>query len=327
MEVALYADRDTDEWDAFVAEAPTATFQHTRRFLSYHGSRLSDRSLLIRDPGGKLGAVLPAAVSPDDPASVISHPGATYGGLVFGLQTPPEDVQELLAAGCRFLGDAGFSRLVYKVVPPHLHRDPCQADLYAIWSRGGRLIRRDLWNVIGLGGGRRVSRGRRRTVERARDRGIEIGEDNSPEAYSEFMTLLTERLADRHSTAPPHTLEDLLTLRERFAQQISLWLARDPGGECLAGTWLFDLRPAAVHAQYGIASVEGRRDSALDLLLESSIERAAEGGARCFSFGASTEREGTVLNSGLFSYKSGFGGGSVAHDFYEIELSRTDEPR
>jgi hypothetical protein len=321
MRVSLYSPEDADDWDALVAAAPMGTFQHTRRFLSYHGARYADQSLVFREPGTTLKAVLPAAISPADPMCVVSHVGATYGGLVFDVRSAADEAWKLLGAACEFLRAQGFSRLVYKPVPPHLHAHVCQADIYAIWRQGGRLIRRDLWNVIDLAADRRIRKTRVRSVRRARESGIQIEEDNSSDAYEAFLEMTTKRLEERYATKPVHSFEEMRMLHERFPERISLWVARNRTGY-LAGTWMFDLRPAAFHCQYGHATPAGREVFALDLLFHDMIEHAAARGARYYSFGASTEREGTVLNSGLFAYKSSFGGGSVAHDSYELDLER-----
>jgi hypothetical protein len=113
-------------------------------------------------------------------------------------------------------------------------------------------------------------------------------------------------------------------LRELLPEHISLWIAHDESGIRLAGVWIFDNTPAAWHGQYGAATPAGRRCFAQDMLLDTIIQRAAATGARYFSFGTSTEQEGSILNSGLFYYKASFGPGTVAHDFYEIDLSEPE---
>jgi hypothetical protein len=40
--------------------------------------------------------------------------------------------------------------------------------------------------------------------------------------------------------------------------------------------------------------------------------------------GISTEQQGTVLNDGLYRFKSEFGGGGVVHEFFEIDLREAE---
>jgi hypothetical protein len=42
---------------------------------------------------------------------------------------------------------------------------------------------------------------------------------------------------------------------------------------------------------------------------------------RFFSFGISTEDNGTKLNSGLIEFKESFGARAVVHDFYDWDLT------
>src|SRR5258705_9255417 len=83
MEVLSYARGAAAAWDEFVARAPMATLLHTRRYLSYHGERFSDVSVLLVDERQRVIAVFPAALDPDDDKCVISHPGVTYGGIFY----------------------------------------------------------------------------------------------------------------------------------------------------------------------------------------------------------------------------------------------------
>src|SRR5258706_14896772 len=97
MKIRPYTGADAERWDDAVARSAAGTFLHTRRFLSYHGDRFQDCSLLCEDRKGRLIGVFPAALKPDDPACVASHPGAPYGGLLFfGGDLAAGDVEEML---------------------------------------------------------------------------------------------------------------------------------------------------------------------------------------------------------------------------------------
>jgi hypothetical protein len=314
-----YTDADAARWDAFVARSPTGNLLHTRAFLGYHGARFADRSLLLVDNGDQVRAVLPAAVDPRDPRGVVSHPGATYGGLLCGPDKSGLDAIALLPLALAALATQGFERLLYKTVPPHLHAGMHQVDLYALWRAGARLVRRDLWSAIDLARPRVIERNRARHLRRARELGLLIVQDDSAEAYGRFHAMLRACLAERHAAAPVHSLEEMRRLQAGFPGQVMLWLALGADGECLAGEWILDLG-TAWHGQYGAATAPGRECSAQDLLLETIIQRCEGQRVRSFSFGASTEDEGRVLNAGLFKYKAAFGGGAVVHDFMEVDL-------
>jgi hypothetical protein len=321
MKVRDYRESDSAAWDALVAASTMGCFQHTRRFLGYGGGRFRDRSLVF-ERNGELVGVLPAAEGHEGGTSVVSHPGATYGGLVHvGARDEPALTAEVLAAAREYLAIGGATRLLYKTVPFHLQPVVSQTDQHAIWQLGGRLVRRDIWNVIDLQAPHRLSTDRRHDLRKAREAGIDVAEDNSPAAHDTFAEIVATQLAERHGVRPQHTSAEMLELRERLPDDISLWVARDGTGTVVAGAWVFRVGTAALHTQYLATTEAGRETRALPIVVTTLMEHACSTGIRYLSFGASTEAEGHVVNHGLFSYKAAFGRGSVVHDFYEIDLS------
>src|SRR5258705_6768921 len=82
LRISPYTSGDEEEWDEFIADAPMATFPHSRRFLGHHGERFADQSLMLRDSRSRLLGVFPAATDPAEEGCVVSHPGITYGGVL-----------------------------------------------------------------------------------------------------------------------------------------------------------------------------------------------------------------------------------------------------
>jgi hypothetical protein len=82
LTVRRYETRDAAEWDNLVAASWNGTFLHGRKFLSYHGERFRDLSLVIEDARGRTVGVFPAAYDNAQEDIALSHPGLTYGGVV-----------------------------------------------------------------------------------------------------------------------------------------------------------------------------------------------------------------------------------------------------
>src|SRR4051794_32301269 len=118
-----------------------ATFLHTRRFLAYHGNRFEDASLVLRDDGGRLAGVMPAAVEPADTACVTSHPGATFGGIVHHGSLSGPTMIGALEAVCDHYRERGFERFIYAPVPSIYHRRPSGDDVYALFRLGAEWTR------------------------------------------------------------------------------------------------------------------------------------------------------------------------------------------
>lgn len=309
---------DAEAWDAFCGDSVQGTLLHTRRYLSYHGKRFRDRSLVVRREGD-WAAVFPAAENPDDPGCIVSHPGITYGGLVHRGDARGEHAIEILRSVLAHYAAAGARRLLYKAVPAIYHRRPASDDTYALTHLGARLVRRDLSCAINLADAYPLGSRRRRGVRRAQSAGLRI--ERGPDHLAAFWRVLSENLAERHGVRPVHDLAEISLLAERFPEAIRCIVATD-GADVVAGTLLYDT-PTVSHAQYIASSPRGFEASALDAVFADAIALARQSGRRYFDFGISTEQGGTILNAGLYQFKSEFGGGGIVHDYYQIDLGVT----
>jgi Acetyltransferase (GNAT) domain len=316
LSVRPYGMADADLWNDFCAEALQSTLLHTRCFLSYHGDRFADRSLIIEDEDKCVG-LFPAALNPGDATCVVSHPGITYGGVLHHGSLRGERMVAALAEICRHYRVNGQVKLTYKAVPSFYHRAPAQDDLYALFRLGAVRSRCDLSSTIDLQHRLSVSERRRRGLKKANKAVVEVvvGNQHLPALWG----VLAENLANKHGVKPVHNLEEIVLLTGRFPNHIRCVCAR-LDGRVIAGVLLF-ITPTAHHAQYIASSDKGYEVSALDLLFEYCIKTAGDQGSRWFDFGISNEYQGMVLNDGLYRFKSEFGGGGAVHEFYELNLN------
>jgi hypothetical protein len=294
-----------------------ATLLHKRAFLGYHGARLVDASVVLRDEREAICGVMPAAVVPGAPREVGSHPGATFGGVIHaGALSGAMMLESFTAIASHYL-ERGFERLRYAPVPFIYHRRPSGDDLYALFRIGARRVRCDLSCAVDLELGSHLSSRRRRGLSKARREGVEVEEGR--ELVGELWPVIEANLSERHGAAPVHTEAELRNLIDRLQDEIQVVVARYEG-DPVAGVVLFD-GPRVSHAQY-IASIEaGNRVGALDAVFDHCFRRAAALGARFFDFGTSNRERGLVLNQGLYEFKAQFGGGGVAYEHYELDLT------
>jgi hypothetical protein len=316
LEVRPYSVRDAEAWDQFCEGCVNATLLHTRKFLSYHGDRFDDASVTIHHDGDLVG-LFPAALIPGVAGVVASHPGATYGGLVHQgwlLGSRMIDAAEALVA---FYETAGRRRLVYKPLPYPYAQVPSQDDLYALFRLGALRVRCDLSSTIDLAAQRPLSTRRRRSGKKAAQVATVEG---GARLLETLWDVLRGNLARVHGASPVHSLEEIRLLLSRFPERIVVRCARIRG-QIEAGVVLFN-SAQVWHAQYIAASETGYAHSALDLVFDVVVDEARKAGARYFDFGTSNEAAGTVLNDGLYRFKSEFGGGGVAYEHYELDLGR-----
>lgn len=305
-------------WDELVADAPMGMLLHSRAFLGYHGERFEDASVVVHDGRRRLAGVLPAAIDPKDGKRVTSHPGATFGGLVHDGSLAGGATIDALEAVAGHYRERGFTSLRYAPVPFIYHRQPSADDLYALFRLGAERTRCDLSCALDLAAEARLSSRRRRGLSKARREGVEVSEH--PDLAAELWPIVEANLAGRHGARPVHALDEMRMLLGLFPEQIAVVVAR-LRGEPVAGVVLFDSERVS-HVQY-IASLPAGNDAgALDAVFDRCLARARERGARFFDFGTSNRESGWVLNEGVYAFKAQFGGGGVAYERYDLDLSR-----
>jgi hypothetical protein len=315
MQARFFDVDETSSWDNFCRGAHGATFLHSRAFLSYHGTRFIDRSVVIERDGEWLG-VIPAAEHPADPAAVVSHPGASYGGIVHQGRLRGPHMLDALDSACALWACAGYERLQYKAVPHIYQAAPAQEDLYALFRAGAVRYRVDLSSCIDLRYRLPVSERRKRGQRKAQRAGVQVVQGRA--RLAALWPVLADNLMRNHGVTPVHTLDEISLLADRFPEHIQV-MAALVNGVVEAGIVLF-LGQTVAHAQYIASSGAGYSVSALDLLFEEAIGYGSQSGKRYFDFGISTENQGLILNDGLAQFKNEFGAGGVVHEFYELNL-------
>jgi Acetyltransferase (GNAT) domain len=314
--VRAYLPADANAWDDLVARSVNGTMLHTRRFLSYHGDRFGDRSLMITNPRGWPIGVFPAAEDPADPSVVTSHPGMTYGGLVHDGSLHGASMMRVLGEIAEACRAQGFTRLRYKAVPPIYQSAPADDDVHALFRLGASRYRCDLAAAINLSRRGRVWSSRRQRRKRAEAAGVRTAE--GWDDIAAYWRVLETNLGSRHGAAPTHSLAEIEYLHDRFPKEIVLITARI-ADDLAAGNLYFAEGPV-LYQRYTATTDEGRTTSASDLVIEQGIALASERGCRFYSFGTSTLDEGRQLNEPQYDYKISFGAGGVAHDHYELDL-------
>ena len=307
-----YAPEFQTPWDSVVASARSQHFMFRRAYMDYHQDRFEDASWILFTGSDPI-AVFPASRDGD---MLTSHGGLTFGGLLsderLGLAQTIAALDLLIAE----LANTGIRTLEYKPMPHPYQRLPADEDLYALHALGATVVKREVTTAIPPRAEVRTSQERRRGLRRFRQLGLEVSESDDVER---FALLLRNVLASRHNAAPVHSADELRLLKDRFPENIRLFVTASPDDdELLAGVLIFQTATVA-HAQYIAASDAGRESAALDGIFDHLIhERYPH---LWFDFGISNGRTGE-LNVGLLRNKEGYGGRTVLHDRYRLDVAR-----
>ena len=158
-----------------------------------------------------------------------------------------------------------------------------------------------------------MSTNTKRNIKRAEKNKIDIRKINNINEYHDILSDVLKR----HEAKPVHTSAELIHLQQCFPENIKLYGAYQKD-KLLAGTLVFESDRVA-HTQYLASSPLGQEMGALDLVISTLLQDIYKNKAY-ISFGPSTEEGGRVLNEGLIRQKEGFGGRSIVHDFYKLNI-------
>lgn len=302
------------EWDDFIDRSRNGTFLLLRDYMDYHSDRFRDCSWMAY-VNGKLRAVIPANI--DDEAVLHSHQGLTYGGWL----TPTghldgADMLRIFEASLTEWRHGGIKELDYKPVPYIYCKTPADEARYALFRLGAQLTGCGLSTAIDLRTGVAFNQMQRRHLRKASEMPITINEETDVEP---FMALLTDCLQERHGVMPVHTCGEMRMLRERFPENIRIFVLRlGDDATPQAGVCMYDTGFVA-HAQY-IATTSTARGSNLLTPLFSHLICEVFRERRYFDFGISTEDNGHYLNEGLLRQKTSYGGSGVVYERFRLKV-------
>jgi hypothetical protein len=313
--VKKYSESDFNIWNSFVAHSKNGTFLIDRNYLDYHSTRFIDYSLLFYF-NDILIAVMPANLINNE---LYTHGGITYGGIITNDSMTTPLMVKAFEAMLLFLSSNEITLIYYKCVPSIYHQLPAEEDLYALFINNGQLFRRDVLSVINLQTKKiEFQKRRQRAISKAIANNITIIEASAND-WQLYWELLGEALMIKHGAKPVHSLFEIDILKQKFSNNIKLFVAKQ-NGEILAGVVMYETHQVA-HAQYIAANEKGKMAGALDLLFEVLINEKFTNKA-FFDFGISNENNGLLLNTGLIEQKEGFGARTIVHDYYKIKIEK-----
>jgi hypothetical protein len=311
LRIERYEPHRRADWDDFVGKSKNGVFLFYRSYMEYHADRFVDNSLLFFDDQ-KLLALLPANRRD---ATLVSHGGLTFGGFVTDDRMKTPVMLSLFDALHQHCRAEGMTRVIYKPVPHIYHRLTAEEDLYALFVRNGRLIRRDVSSTVVVRDRPPLTKGRKWAVKRAKSNGLEV----RPTAdFDGFMAIEEENLRTKYGVRPTHSAAEMRLLAERHPDNIKLYGAYK-GDALLGGVVVYENRHIA-HAQYIATTPEGRDLFALDCVIDGLLSEVYADKVY-FDFGISTEDGGKTLNTGLIENKESYGGRAVAYDWYEMDVA------
>ncbi len=318
---------DPEHWDQFIlSDLTSGEFINTRLYLSYHPEgRFRDFSCAVIDKGSReILCVFPATEDPLNPGTLYSHMGTSFAGPIIRISSKVTDLVRYLELVSSCYKAKGFRHVVSRIKPLKFWpENSCCEDLNWVFCYLGYVLSGySLGNVISFEPSRVAgidecfSSKRRNQYKKSLKRGFLFREESLPSEVSWIS--LTGNLKNKFSSHPTHSLEEIISLKARFPQNIRFFYVYSEGVYAsMAVVYLFK---KIFHTQYLDLDYRFSSEGAHQFLVASLIQRALDEGFSGFSFGLSTEKGGKVLNEGLYSYKRQYGGSGSIFPEYSLAL-------
>ena len=312
----------TDLWDEFIRNSSrNGTIFHERRFLSYHGPRFEDCSILVVDAkDDAILAVCPAAFKDEQGVrGVVSHPGSTYGGVIFRDDLKTQELKAILEVIISHYNGLGarFFRLILQEEFP---TGRTTGELtYLLWHRGFGLAKEassfvDLHSTAGLTNFRKTTSQyiRSRKGERL---GLEHHLATDDALITQTYACIANNLSARHGKSPTHSLEELLVLRKLYPDRIGVFCTTC-SGKVISAVVAFELDKQVVHDFYIAQDYEYTHMSPLIGLFMYIFAHYAAKGFDYFNFVISSR--GRWIKWGILNFKEQFGARMLTRDVWSL---------
>ena len=186
---------------------------------------------------------------------------------------------------------------------------------YVLFLLDANLYRRDSIAVMDLENKLKISRVRKRGINKGIANGIVIQETDSFDSF--WNQILIPNLMSRYGVLPIHSLEEITYLKSKFPSKIRQFNAYHEN-TIVAGVTVFE-KGSVAHPQYISGNKEINNSlGSLDYLYYFLIENIYSD-MKYFDFGISNENDGKKLNEKLHFWKESFGARTVIQNFYEVE--------
>lgn len=319
---------EKEKIDEFILEENTnGEFINTIKYLSYHPkSRFVDDSIYIKDlDSGTIKCILMSASTTSQPQIIISHPGTTFSGIVLNYKTNIQEINEIINLIESYYKNK-YEFISLKVSPFIYHKQPNQLLEYLLMKNEYIYSFTALANVIDLSKAKNTedifnlydSKRRnhvRKTIKNNQYEFLQLKKIEEP-----IWENINKNLNVKYNVTTTHSYSEIVNLNNKFPRKIVPYASYRKDGQYGAFSLIYKFKNV-FHTQYLDLNYKLRNENPNLYLIHNLIKTAINEGYKYFSFGASTEKEGRILNEGLFNFKNQFGGGSILLPKYTKKLN------
>ena len=294
-------------WDNFIDTSNNGTIFNSRKFLNYHiNKKFVDHSLIFEKNNEVLAVLSAALVVQKNERALISHPGASFGSLVYKKSLSFKETIEITKLLKNYAKKNNFNKIFITFAPSvysALNSDYFEYSLYCI---GAEIQKLEMSSIVNFHQSyevvkRNIKPSHLQAARKAEKNGIRIKISKN---YKDFYSILLDNLELRHEVNPTHSLQELEKLVGIFSEQIILFSAYN-NDKMIAGVVNFICNNNTVLAFYICQNYKFQKFRPLNLLFTHIFKWAINKGFKHYDFGLFTD-DGTP-NYGLAKYKENYG--------------------
>jgi len=285
-------------WDRFIETSANGTLYQTRLFLSYHGEqKFIDESILLYHDQ-ELACVVPCVKNKE---TYFSHQGATYGGPVF---SPKYYNSRYLPD----LVDHIFNHYNYKLelrISNSIYHEKSDSFLLFLLSSKVRMKAEIAWYITtddDIIESIQNIRNKKNVRNMMKDSSFLCDSFQQEKDYIDFYKILSSTLHDKHSTAPTHTLDEFLYLRQILGSQQKLYLVKQ-GDLLFGGVYVIKVTKSCWYTFYISKNMEIKKNPSIIYLMYKIQQDAKLENVQYIDYGITSENRGDILNKGLTEFK------------------------
>lgn len=313
LKVKEYQNSDKEKWDAFVMKhSINGTFLQTKNFLDYHKDRFQDASIILYKGDNTIVAVIPACTIVEGDRKIFSaHSGSTFGGIVIAENFynigHVEAIMDTLENYCK---QQQYYEARLKCTSDIFSKQNNNLLYYFLFQRGYTSYD-ELSCYIDFASyqediAANFTSSRRRDYKYAIKNKLTFRKLASREEIGCFYQLLCDNLK-KFDAKPVHSLEEILEFHEERLKELVEFYGVYNKEQMIAASMVFLFGRQVFHTQYLAADQDCLKLFPMNYLDAELIRTARAHGFRYFSFGTSTQAQGSILNKHLAEFKEGFG--------------------
>lgn len=305
-------------------------FINSPLFLSYHpDGRFIDDSIVVFDAGSRaIRAVMMAAKRKVEDDIIVSHPGTTFAGPIIDRKMSIELIEEAVSIMLDYY-EKKYKRIEIKLTPAYYSYQSCDVVIYFMLKRGYSLGMTGLSNIINISDLRTeedvlnlFDAKRRNQVRKVLKEEFFVFHEEDSIAPLVWANM-NRNLELKYHSKTTHTFNEICDLKSKFNDKILPFYVKTNDNIYGAFGLVFKFKNV-FHTQYLDLNYEYTGKYPNLFLIMKLIQKAREFGFDYFSFGASTDKGGAVLNYSLYNYKAGYGGGDIILPFCTWEKEQKE---